>query len=137
MAGPNPDVMSMVEKELRKNPDAPTQELFEKAQQIDPTVAELNIRQFFARYPLQVKRRQPETRRERKAEAATGATERRPRRRRARRTQETGADRDAIRGVLLQFAKNIVAADDKAAVVDIIGDVDRYVDRIVKAAGAS
>lgn len=128
----------MVEKELRKNPDASTQELFEKAQEIDPTVGELNIRQFFARYPLQVKRRQPATRRERKAEAPAGTSERQPRRRRARRKQETGAaDRDAIRGVLLQFAKNVAAADDKAAVVDIIGDVDRYVERIVKAAGVS
>lgn len=119
----NEKVMSMVEEELRKNPKATTAELKEKAEKVDKGVAKLTNREFHARYPLQVKRR------------AAPAKPRRPARRAARRPtrSETPEGRTAIRGVLLDFARAVAAAEGKADVVDVIGGVDRYVDRVLKA----
>ncbi len=116
-------VMEMVEKELRKNPKTPNSELREKAEKIDKSIAELSDRQFNARYPLQVRRRL----------APSGGTRRTGARRARRRNQAEMVDRNAIRGVLLDFARAIAAAEGKADVVDVIGGVDKYVDRVVKA----
>ncbi|HEX6940467.1 MAG TPA: hypothetical protein VF158_13715 [Longimicrobiales bacterium] len=121
----NPKVMSMVEEELKSDPKIPPAELKKKAEKIDKGIAKLNIRQFNARYPLQVKRRMAPAR----PRAAA------PRRRRAK--TAAGPDRNAIRGVLLDFARAIAAAEGKADVVDVIGGVDKYVDRVVQAAGAA
>lgn len=114
MAETNPEVMEMVEAELENNSEATTEELFEKATKIDSAIARLTNRQFNARYPLQVKRK-----------VANG----RPRRRRVK----VETDRNAIRDVLLDFAREVAGADSKAAVVDVIGSVDRYVERVAEA----
>lgn len=53
----NPDVMEMVEEQLRKNPDISNRDLKLKAEDIDSDIENLSARQFNARYPLQVKRR--------------------------------------------------------------------------------
>lgn len=53
----NPDVMEMVEETLRDDPDYSTKDLKLKAEEIDGDIEDLSIRQFNARYPLQVKRR--------------------------------------------------------------------------------
>lgn len=50
-------VMAMVEKEVRKNPGVNSSDLFEKAKNLAAGLGELTLRQFHARYPLQVKRR--------------------------------------------------------------------------------
>jgi hypothetical protein len=52
-------VMLMVEQTLKRKPDISTEELQEKAKDIDPKTARLTRRQFHAKYPLQVKRRTP------------------------------------------------------------------------------
>jgi hypothetical protein len=49
--------MAMVEKEVRKNPGVNSSDLFEKAKNLAAGLGELTLRQFHARYPLQVKRR--------------------------------------------------------------------------------
>ena len=136
----NEKVMAMVEEELKKNPKISTEELYEKAQKIDPEIGQLNSRQFNARYPLQVKRRSAPRRPRRRAEATQSKPQ--PRRsRQARATATTAAapaaiDRSAIRSVLLQFAKDVAAAEGKADVVTVIGNVDKYVDRVLAAAGS-
>ncbi|HEX9107451.1 MAG TPA: hypothetical protein VF832_09485, partial [Longimicrobiales bacterium] len=56
MAKDDTRVEDFVREELQKNPHATTAELFEKAKKLDRTVGKLSIRQFHARYPLQVKR---------------------------------------------------------------------------------
>lgn len=122
----NSKVMAMVEEELRKNPEISTEELFQKAVKLDKEIGKLSARQFNARYPLQVKRRNAPRRTRRPAES-------RPR---GRAVKVGGADRTAIRSVLLQFAKDIAAAEEKADVVDVIGGVDKYVERVIAAAGA-
>jgi hypothetical protein len=136
----NEKVMAMVEEELKKNPKISTEELYEKAQKIDPEIGQLNSRQFNARYPLQVKRRSAPRRPRRRAEAAQSKPQAR-RSRQARATAATAAapaavDRSAIRSVLLQFAKDVAAAEGKADVVTVIGNVDKYVDRVLAAAGS-
>lgn len=119
MAEANKKVMTMVEDELRKNPGITTRELFEKAVKIDKSVADLSPRQFNALYPLQVKRRLA-PRRARPAGA---------------RSRRRTIDRAAIRAALLNFAMDIAAAEDTADVIEIIGNVDQYVDTVVAAAG--
>ncbi|HLU26406.1 MAG TPA: hypothetical protein VKZ58_11950 [Longimicrobiales bacterium] len=116
MAEINPKVMEMVQEEVRKNPDISTTELFEKAKKLDKSIAELSRRAFHARYPLQVKRQLA------------------PTRRRTRRRTST-ADREAVRAVLLQLAKDLASAEDAAGVVTVVGGIDKYIDRIFKAMG--
>lgn len=57
MANVDEKVMAMVEAELAKNPDTGSSDLFEMAKAEEPSIGELSLRQFHARYPLQVKRR--------------------------------------------------------------------------------
>lgn len=69
MVATDTEVMGWVEKQLQDNPEVTVDELFEGAKILQPDVAELNKRQFHARYPLQVKRRA------KRAEAAAAAAE--------------------------------------------------------------
>ncbi len=57
MVATDADVMGWVEQQLRDNPGVTVDELFEGAKVLNADVAELNKRQFHARYPLQIKRR--------------------------------------------------------------------------------
>lgn len=127
MADTNPKVLEMIEAELKKNPDASNAELLEKAKKIDPSVGELTPRQFNARYPLQVKRAMaPRKPRKRAAKSkATGSGRRRTRR------GSGGNDRDQVRGVLLELAKDVANAQGKGDVIDVIAGIDGYVDRVI------
>ncbi len=53
----NEHVMKFIEKELARDPGVSNATLFEGAKLIDKAIADLNPRQFHAKYPLQVKRR--------------------------------------------------------------------------------
>jgi hypothetical protein len=46
-----------------------------------------------------------------------------------------GGDRDAVRKILLDYARKVSAANSMTDMVDLVMDVDRYVDRVMKAAG--
>lgn len=117
MAATSEKVMSMVEEEIRKNPDVLTKDLFEKAKKIDKSITNLTIRQFNARYPLQVKRRNAP-----------------PKPRRPRRRGAKGGNRDAVRAVLLDYARELAGAEDMGQIVSLVAGVDEYVDRVMKAA---
>jgi hypothetical protein len=126
MADANPKVMEMIRDELKKNPDISNPELLEKARKIDPSIKKLSARQFNATYPLQVKRamkpRKKTPRKPRKTAASRG-------------TARAGTDgREQVRSVLLDLAKDVANAQGKGDVVDVIAGIDRYVDRVVKAA---
>ena len=116
---PEDKVMEMVRAELAQNPSVRTADLVAKAKKLDRNVVKLSIRQFHARYPLQVKRQL----------AAQLPRKRRPRR-------KASVDRDAIRTVLLQFAHALLEAEGKADVVGVIAGVDNLADRLVAATGA-
>ena len=127
MAEVNEKVMQMVEDELSKNANVSNADLLEKAKKIDRGVEKLSARQFNAIYPLQVKRRmRPRRRRSRTAASQTAA-------RRAART--AGGGHEAVRQVLLQFAKELTSAKDTGQIVALVADIDKYVDRVVKARG--
>ncbi len=124
MAEANPKVMEMVENELKTNPDVENAELFEKAKKIDKGTGKLTLRQFHARYPLQVKRRKAPKRK--KKTAAKG--------RRRRTTARPSDSRDAVRDILTELVRN-TAGMDGAGLVDLMASLDGYVDRVMKAAG--
>lgn len=126
MAETNEKVMAMVRETLQKSPDISTNELYQKAQKIDSSVKGLTIRQFHARYPLQVKR---------KVAAAAGKRRRRPARRAAGAARRAEIDRTPIRESLLAFARDVSAAEGTPAVIDVLAGVDKYVDQIVKGLG--
>lgn len=122
MATANPQVMEMVEAELKNNPDISNPELLEKARAIDRKVADLSPRQFNAMYPLQVKRAmKPARPRKRTKRSSSGA--------------KADGNRDKVRDVLLALAKDVANAQGKGDVVDVVAGIDRYVDRVLKAAG--
>jgi hypothetical protein len=132
MADANPKVMEMIQAEIKKNPDVSNKELLEKAKNIDKSVGKLSARQFNARYPLQVKRSMKPARKK-----ASPATRQRraaaPRGRAA--TPTNGQGRDKVRSIMLELARDVANAQGKGDVVDVIMGIDRYVDRVLKAAG--
>ncbi len=75
MVATDAEVMGWVEEQLQDNPEVTVDELFEGAKILQPDVAELNKRQFHARYPLQVKRRASRAAAAAAAEAAAEAAE--------------------------------------------------------------
>ena len=89
MAKTDEAAYSAVEAELRRNPEATQEELWEKAKEASPGVAKLSRREFNARYPLQVKRKiQRESggggaRKRRAGAKRTGTKKRRGRKQRA------------------------------------------------------
>ena len=126
MADTNPDVMDLVESELRKNPDISNPELLEMAKKIDPSVEKLTSRQFNARYPLQVKRAMAPSKPRRRKRAPKKSRE-------AGTSRSTDSGRDNVRRLLLQLAKDVGNAEGKGDVVDVVAGIDRYVDRVLKA----
>lgn len=132
MAEIKDDVMAMVRSELEKDPDAENRDLFEKAKAIDDSIGDLTLRQFHARYPLQVKRQkaQKANRQKKKKKKAKGS---RGGRKAAKGSAGGDVDRERIRRTLLDFAKDVSAASGKADMIDLITNVDRYVDEVVKA----
>jgi len=140
MPATNPRVMDMVREELAKNPDITNEELFEKAKAIDPEIANLSMRQFNARYPLQVKRvqgRAPDAEAPRGRQRRTGAARSTRAPSSSRRANARLAAAAPVRAAFLEFAEELLAATEKgtAAVVRVVGNVDQYVERVLKAAG--
>jgi hypothetical protein len=133
MAEANPKVMEMIQAELKKNPDVPNQELFAKAKGMDKSIGKLSPRQFNARYPLQVKRAMA-PKKARRARSAGGK-----RGRKAAAAASTGSaenrNREKVRAVLADLARDVANAQGKGELVDVVMGLDRYVDRVVKAAG--
>ena len=143
MAEVNEKVMAWVEAELEKNPGVASGELFETAKGRFPSIASLSVRQFHARYPLQVKRRAGAAAGRRKKRAKPRASARkkpvaRPTGSKAR-SRGKSADQDsreAVRGVLMAFATELASAEAKADVVKVLAGADRYVDEVLAAAGS-
>ncbi|MDP2496990.1 MAG: hypothetical protein Q8W44_03260 [Candidatus Palauibacterales bacterium] len=50
-------VMELVEQALKSDREMSTEELYERAKKVNPAMKNLTLRQFNARYPLQVKRK--------------------------------------------------------------------------------
>lgn len=141
MAKRSPEAQERVREAFEKNPEATTAELQSAAASVEPSIAELSLRQFNAGYVLPLKRaraagRKPRATtkrrragRERKQEAQDAPREEA----RARTSTEGGvqADREQVRAVLLDFARDFSEADSRSAIVGVLSDLDRYVNRIL------
>lgn len=134
MAERNPQVMEMVAKELEKDPEARADALFEKAREIDPSIGDLSLRQFHARYPLPLKRKRSAGK-GRKRRARTRGKAAAPQVRKSTPARPKGAPRDEVRRVFLEFASDLARAESRASIVDVLAKVDEYVDRAIERAG--
>ncbi|CAN5628908.1 hypothetical protein BH23GEM11_BH23GEM11_00100 [soil metagenome] len=128
MAKNEQKVMAFVEKELAANPGITTRDLFEKAKKADAGVNTLSLRQFNARFPLQIKRKQSLAKPGRKRASEKGGS-----RRRSRQGQEE--QRLAVRKVFLHFATALTAAEERRDLVEVLSNVDNYVADAIKASG--
>ena len=126
MAKNEAKVMEFVENELDADPQIATAELFEKAKKVDSGVKSLSLRQFNARFPLQVKRR-------RSLADPSRARSRRRRRRDGQKRGSTVQKRDELRKIFLRFASDLSAAEDRAEVVRVVAQVDEYLDEAIEA----
>ncbi len=137
MAKTDEKVMNLVENELEKNPDISVEDLYEKAKANSPSVGELTLRQFNARYPLQVKRR-------RSRKKSPGPTRRRQstpkpagkaRQKKRPEPEVERGERERVRKTFLRFASDLAAAEERKDLVDVVANVGAYVDQVLKADG--
>lgn len=146
---PIPRIVDYVERELKKNPDIPYKELQARAAKLEPEIAELRTRQFSASYPLQVKRRWKRAAeggggaggkggRKKSAKGGRGKTSGGAGRRRTQSPEELTptqiAMRERMRGVFFEFMKDVSGAEEKTDFVDLLSNLDNYVDRAIDAA---
>lgn len=153
MAEQNEKVLERVRQELSKNAKLGSRELYEMARGWDQSVGEQTLQQFHARYVLPIKREQTAKAKGKQAGKAAGTGRRgrstaaaaeksaapaaAPRGRRTRRAAAAptageggGADRDRVRAVLLEFARDFAKAESKTEIVQVMSRIDEYVDRI-------
>ena len=136
-------VMEYVERTLEANPGIANADLFAGAREIDPSVGQLTGRQFHAKYPLQVKARlarasAPEPKTPPEPEVATAEEPIAPDVSAAAGDPEappTGAgDPLTVRRLLLDLSKELVNAESKAEVIEVMARLDNYVAEIMEAA---
>ncbi len=119
-------VMQLVEKELKKNPKATAKELQQKAKAVSAAVGKLSVRQFHAKYPLQVRKKLAPKKPRR-------AVPKKPRRAPKARAARGQVNREAIRNTLMTFARDVSAAEGKSETIAVLGKLDNYIDPIIRA----
>jgi hypothetical protein len=119
-------VMTFVEEALAANPSISTTQLYDAAKKKSRAISELSIRQFNARYPLQIKRRQSLE----SQPARTRGAARRGRPRRGKDEQRL----QAVRKVLLRFAEDLSGAEARKDLVQVLANMDSYVTEVYRAA---
>ena len=127
-------VMQFIEKELKINPKATAKELQQKAKAVSEAVGKLSVRQFHAKYPLQVRRRLAPKKPRRAAPKARAAAKK-PRRAAPKARAARGqANREAVRNTLMTFAQDLSAAQGKSETIAVLRKLDNYIDAIIRAA---
>ena len=120
-------VMQLIEKELKKNPKATAKELQQKAKAVSPSVGKLSVRQFHAKYPLQVRRKLA-------LKKPRRAAPKKPRRAAPKARAARGqVNREAIRNTLMTFARDVSAAEGKSETIAVLGKLDNYINAIIRA----
>lgn len=130
--GSDDRILEMVRRQLgRKNPPT-TEALYGRAARIDPSIRDLTLRQFFAKYPLRVKRAQARRQKDEQGESeraysgtpGTRDGHQSPRTPRNQRTE--------IRRILCEFGGEVAEAESRAALVKLIAeDLEDYVDWVL------
>lgn len=129
MAETNPRVMEMVSKELEKDPHVRASVLYEKALEIDQSIKDLSVRQFHARYPLPLKRKRTAGKKAGGRRASSAG-------RKARGSSKPeSSPRERVRRIILDFAGDLARAESRASIVEVLGNVDEYVDRVMRTTG--
>jgi hypothetical protein len=152
MAERNEQVLARVRAALQKNPDVASRELFENIKSNDPQLVEgESLRSFHARYVLSLKREgrkggrksaakkggrkgasKSATKSARGTAAAVGKSTRAAYGSRGgKRQREAEARRTQVRQVFLQFAREVAGAESPTDIVDVIGNVDKFVDQVL------
>jgi len=122
MAERNEKVMEKVREELKKDPAMKSKPLYEQMQKVDKSIGDLSVQQFHARYVLPIKRENaPKRPRKRRSSAKGGASR--------RRSPKQEAHRQQLRGVFLEFAKDLADAEERGEIVRVMADLESYVDR--------
>jgi hypothetical protein len=140
MAERNQKVLDRVQEELEKDPSISSRQLYETAKGVDKSLDKLSLRQFNAGYVLPLKRKKGGGRRRataakvRKAGAKRSAAAR-PAAAGGRggRSKAGGSEREQVREALMHFARDFARAEGKAQIVDVLGNLDPYIDRVLKA----
>jgi hypothetical protein len=155
-------VMQFIEKELKINPKATAKELQQKAKAVSEAVGKLSVRQFHAKYPLQIRRKlapkkprraapkaKAAPKKPRRAAPKAKAAPKKPRRAapkaraapkkpRSAAPKATAArgqvNREAIRDTLMTFAKDLSDAEGKSETIAVLRKLDNYIDAIIRAA---
>jgi hypothetical protein len=149
-------VMQFIEKELKINPKATAKELQQKAKAVSEAVGKLSIRQFHAKYPLQIRRklapkkprraapkakaapkkpRRAAPKKPRRAAPKARAAPKKPRSAAPKATAARGqVNREAIRDTLMTFAKDLSDAEGKSETIAVLRKLDTYIDAIIRAA---
>jgi hypothetical protein len=146
LADRNEAVLERVTELLGKYPKLSSKQLFDMAIRMDPAIEEPGLRSFNARYVLPVKRDKARSEgRLPKPRARKAATKRAPevaRTRHARpraartpwRTTRAVEARSRVRDALLRFARELAAAESRAALVDALAGIEAVVDEVLDAA---
>lgn len=141
----DPKVVKMVRNQLVRRKSPPNvKALYGRAIRINEAIRDLSLRQFNALYPLQVRR---ELKRKESEAASTGRSPdaRSPEKRTSDRPipdQNRGAVREearrsAIRSELLAFARAVAEASGPDDLIDLVLELDAWVERMRSAAAQS
>ena len=122
MAERNEKVMEKVREELKKDPAMKSKPLYEQMQKVDKSIGDLSVQQFHARYVLPIKRENAPKRPRKRKSAAKGSGSRRL-------STKQEAHRQQLRGVFLEFAKDLADAEERGEIVRVMSDLESYVDR--------
>lgn len=138
----DPKVVKMVRDQLVRRKSPPNvKALYGRAIRINEEIRDLSLRQFNALYPLQVRR---ELKRKEREASSTGRSSnaRSPEKRtpdrtephRGGKTAREEARRSAVRSQLLAFARAVAGASGPAELIDVVLDLDTWVERMRSAA---
>jgi hypothetical protein len=152
MAERNEKVLERVRQELTKNPSLGSKDLHEIAKGMDGSVGEQKLQQFHARYVLPIKREQSGGAKggRKGGRRSTGAAKGRKPATRAAAAAKPGpqaksggrakaaapeTDRNRVRSVFLDFAREFADAESRAEIVQVMSRVDDYVEKVVARGG--
>jgi hypothetical protein len=146
------DVKHRVRELIGKYPTVRSQQLYDLAVRMHPELEQGGLRSFHARYVLPIKReiaraegrtQQPRARKPEHPQRRT----RRPREvpspdtdgnaASATRGQDIGETRRRVRAVLMRFSRELVNAESRADLVDVLARVEDVVDEVIGATNAA
>jgi hypothetical protein len=146
----NEEVTRRIVEMLEKYPTLKSRQLHDMAQRMDTSIAALSLRSFHARYVLPILReraraegrirpRKPRRKKQaetKQVEVQQAAAESAPPAKRTRRSRTASADASAaeharVRGILLQYVREIAAAESGSDLVALGAGIDDIVRQIV------